>query len=63
MLSTSSCLHKVKQAQQCLESGELDDFKQELEYISTTLLDESASHNLKHLRCGSFFFGFIFKFR
>lgn len=43
-------IKKVKHAQQCLDSGELDDFKQELEYILSTLLKDTASTNLKYLR-------------
>lgn len=46
----STEIKKVKNAQQCLDSGELDDFKQELEYILSTLLKADASTNLKYLR-------------
>lgn len=49
-VNIQSRLQKVKQPQQCMESGELNDFKQELEYILSTLLSEDSAQNLKHLR-------------
>lgn len=49
-LTVQNCLQKIKQPQQCMESGQLNDFKQELEYILSTLLNEESPHKLKHLR-------------
>lgn len=43
-------MRKVKGATECLESGELDDFKQDLEYILTSLNDADVSSNIKCLR-------------
>lgn len=53
MVSRFSRFGKPKYAQKCLESGEMDDFKQELDYIMGTLADEKASVNLKCLRYAS----------
>ncbi|KHJ76011.1 wings apart-like protein [Oesophagostomum dentatum] len=41
-------IHKVKEAHQCLESGEHDDFKQDIEYILSTMRGD-ASANIKCL--------------
>ncbi|KAH7725560.1 Protein WAPL-1 a [Aphelenchoides avenae] len=49
MVSRFSRFGKPKYAQKCLESGEMDDFKQELDYIMGTLADEKATVNLKCL--------------
>lgn len=49
-MSRFSRFGKPKYAQKCLESGEMDDFKQELDYIMGTLADEKAPANIKCLR-------------
>ncbi|KAK6752083.1 hypothetical protein RB195_003479 [Necator americanus] len=41
-------IHRVKEAHQCLESGEHDDFKQDIEYILSTMKG-NASTNMKCL--------------
>ncbi|VDK57413.1 unnamed protein product [Cylicostephanus goldi] len=41
-------VHKVKEAHQCLESGEHDDFKQDIEYILSTMKGDSSA-NIKCL--------------
>ncbi|KIH57759.1 wings apart-like protein [Ancylostoma duodenale] len=41
-------IHRVKEAHQCLESGEHDDFKQDIEYILSTMKG-NASINIKCL--------------
>ncbi|KAI1713321.1 wings apart-like protein regulation of heterochromatin domain-containing protein [Ditylenchus destructor] len=47
--SSYTMMRKVKQANQCMESGELDDFEQDLEYITSTLFNDSATTNLRYL--------------
>uniref|UniRef100_A0A0N5AM87 WAPL domain-containing protein n=1 Tax=Syphacia muris TaxID=451379 RepID=A0A0N5AM87_9BILA len=42
-------IRNVKDANVCLESGELVDYKQDMSYILSTLLDKSSSLNLKCL--------------
>ncbi|VDM53060.1 unnamed protein product [Angiostrongylus costaricensis] len=46
--SETARVHRVKEAHQCLESGEHDDFKQDIEYILSTM-NSDASTNVKCL--------------
>lgn len=39
----------VKEAHQCLESGEHDDYRQDIDYVLSTLLDPASTANLKCL--------------
>lgn len=48
-LDARTVVSNVKEAHQCLESGEHDDYRQDLEYILSTLLDEESTNNLKCL--------------
>lgn len=43
-------IRDVKEAHECLKSGEQDDFSDDVKYILSTLLDPSSSNNLKCLR-------------
>ncbi|MCP9266312.1 3-hydroxy-2-methylbutyryl-CoA dehydrogenase [Dirofilaria immitis] len=42
-------IRDVKEAHECLKSGEQDDFSDDVKYILSTLLDPSSSNNLKCL--------------
>ncbi|CAG9538718.1 unnamed protein product [Cercopithifilaria johnstoni] len=42
-------IRDVKEAHECLKSGEQDDFTDDVKYILSTLLDPSSSNNLKCL--------------
>lgn len=43
-------IRDVKEAHECLKSGEQDDFSDDVKYILSTLVDPSSSNNLKCLR-------------
>lgn len=43
-------IRNVKDANDCLESGKLVDYKQDINYVLSTLLDKNSSTNLKCLR-------------
>ncbi|VDK45233.1 unnamed protein product [Anisakis simplex] len=47
--TTLTRVRNVKEAHECLESGEHDDYRQDIDYTLSTLLDASSTSNIKCL--------------
>ncbi|KHN88982.1 Wings apart-like -like protein [Toxocara canis] len=48
-IESGTRISNVKEAHQCLESGEHDDYRQDIDYVLSTLLDPASTTNLKCL--------------